>query len=109
MIQELFKENVPYRKFQSILTIYIEIIEPLARALWSLESPHTNAADVYIFWLAIAAKLRKLFSKGEAITGIAPSISRAVSTIVSRRFKAFVNESPTDIYFTAFFLHPSAS
>ncbi|KAF8326496.1 ribonuclease H-like domain-containing protein [Amanita rubescens] len=108
-IWELFKENVPYRKFQSILTIYIKIIKPLARALWSLESLHTNAADVYIFWLAITAKLRKLFSKGEAITGITPSISSAVSTIVSHHFKAFVNESPTDIYFTTFFLHPSYS
>ncbi|KAF8348985.1 hypothetical protein F5887DRAFT_1071140 [Amanita rubescens] len=55
------------------------------------------------------SKLRKLFSKGEAITGITPSISSAVSTIVSRRFKAFVNESPMDIYLTAFFLHPSYS
>ena len=33
-----------------------------------------NASDVYIFWLAVAAMLKKLFAQGPEVTGI-PTIN----------------------------------
>lgn len=85
---------------------YITIVAPLARSLWSLESSSANAADVFIFWLAIAASLRKFFGLGISKTGISDLLARKVTTIINRRYKAMIDESPTDIYFTAFFLDP---
>ncbi|KAF8148580.1 hypothetical protein B0H34DRAFT_802808 [Crassisporium funariophilum] len=98
-----------YTQFQIDIAEYLTVVEPIARSLWSLESPHTNAADVFIFWLAIAAKLKQLFSQTEADSGIQALVARKVTAIINCRYKAFINESPTDIYFTAFFLHPSVT
>lgn len=100
-----------YATFQLQLLQYVKIVEPIARSLWSLESPHANAADVFIFWLAIAAYLKDLFSKNSDETGIQPSLARKVTGIINRRYKEFIDESSgsggdRDIYFTAFFLHP---
>jgi hypothetical protein len=100
-----------YVTFQLQSSQYITIVEPIARSLWSLESPQANAADVFIFWLAIAASLKELFSKGSEETGIQPRLAKKVTAIINRRYKEFINESSgsggdRDIYFTAFFLHP---
>jgi hypothetical protein len=89
-----------------ILVQYITIVAPLARALWSLESSQANAADVFIFWLAIAATLNELFSRPSSVTGINRTVIRTVTSIINKRYKAFIDESPSDIYFTAFFLDP---
>jgi hypothetical protein len=66
----------------------------------------TNAADVFVFWLAITSTLKDLFSKSERITGITETLKRKVTAIINQRYKAFIDQSPSDIYFTAFFLDP---
>ena len=76
---------------------------PIARSIKALEGRVTNAADVYIFWLAIAASLRNLFSQDQDIDN---ELAQKVTAIVNRRYKEFIDHSPTDIYFTAFFLDP---
>jgi len=78
-------------------------VGPLARSIWSLEAAEANAADVFIFWLAIAATLKELFSSD---SGIPESLSQKIIAIINRRYKEFIEESPTDIYFVAFFLDP---
>ena len=65
-----------------------------------------NAADVYIFWLAIAASLRNLFLDDTDIDG---ELAGKVTAIVNRRYKEFIDNSPTDVYFAAFFLNPRKS
>ena len=85
---------------------YVDIVNPLARSLWSLESPQANAADVYIFWIAIIATLKDLFSQNKKETFIGKPLARKVTAIINTRYKAFIDNSPTDIYFTAFFLDP---
>ncbi|RXW19648.1 hypothetical protein EST38_g6203 [Candolleomyces aberdarensis] len=47
--------------FKLVLDQYIDIVEPMIRALWCLESAFANPSDVYAFWLAIGATLKKLF------------------------------------------------
>jgi hypothetical protein len=97
------RSNPAYNKFEQDLLRYISIVAPLIRSLWSLEAAHANAADVLVFWLASAATLRDLFSKGPDATGIPISLANNVIMIVNTRFeKFFVN----DIYFTAFALDP---
>lgn len=86
--------------------MYTSTMAPIARSIKALEGRDANAADVYIFWLAIAALLRKLFSQDEDID---EAVTHRVTAIVNRRYKEFIDNSPTDIYFTAFFLDPRKS
>jgi hypothetical protein len=92
-----------YNEFEQVLLQYITIVAPIIRSLWSLEAAHANASDVYIFWLAIAATLNDLFSKGTNVTGIPVSLAREVTAIFNKRYKEFFTN---DVYFTAFALDP---
>lgn len=94
------------RTYLNELTVYTSIMAPIARSIKALEGRAASAADVYIFWLAIAASLRNLFTCDEDID---KELARKVTAIVNRRYKEFINDSPTDIYFTAFFLDPRMS
>ncbi|KAJ3859225.1 ribonuclease H-like domain-containing protein, partial [Lentinula novae-zelandiae] len=93
-------------EFRLALVQYIKIIDPLARALWSLEAAQTNATDVYLFWFAIAAELKELFSLGEPVTGIDDALAGKVIKIFNARYKAFIDNTPYDPYFTSFYLDP---
>ena len=79
---------------------------PIARSIKALEGQAANAADVYIFWLAIAASLWNLFQHDRDID---KGLAEKVTTIVNKWYKEFIDNSPTDIYFTAFFLNPHKS
>lgn len=81
-------------------------MEPIARSIKALEGRAANAADIYIFWLAIASSLRSLFARDG---DIGEETAENVTAIINRRYKEFIDDSPTDIYFTAFFLDPRKS
>ena len=93
-----------YGEFEQSLLQYISIVAPIIRSLWSLEAAHANTADVFIFWLACAATLKDLFSKGPDITGIPNSLAEAVIAIFNKRYAEFFKN---EIYFTTFALDPS--
>ncbi|KAK0220637.1 ribonuclease H-like domain-containing protein [Armillaria fumosa] len=95
-------------EFQLALKHYSTIIGPLARLLWALKAAQTNAADVYMFWLAIVAELRDIFSRPED-TGIEPDLAKKIIHIFLRRHREFIDESPGDIYFIAVYLNPHES
>ena len=105
-LHQLFTTHTRYLRFQLQLVQYIAIVGPLARSLWSLEASQANAADVFIFWLAIASNLKEIFSKSSEATGISRTLARQVTAIINHRYKEMIDESPSDIYFTAFFLDP---
>ena len=88
------------------LSAYTSIMAPIAHSIKALEGRAANAADVYIFWLAIAASLRNIFTRDDEID---TELAKKVTAIVNRRYKEFIDGSPTDIYFTAFFLDPRES
>lgn len=92
-----------YSNFERILLQYINIVAPIIRALWSLEAAHANTSDVFVFWLAIAATLKDLFSKGSEKTGIVDSLARQVTAIFNKRYKEFFTN---EVYFVAFMLDP---
>ena len=81
-------------------------MEPIACSIKALEGQSANAADVYIFWLAIASSLQTLFIRDGDIN---KELAEKVTTIVNKRYKEFINDSPTDVYFAAFFLDPHKS
>ena len=80
--------------YSSELATYTSIMAPIARSIKALEGRVTNAADVYIFWLAIAASLRKLFLRDQDIN---KELAQKVTAIVNRRYKEFIDKSPTDM------------
>ena len=92
-----------YGNFEGMLLQYINIVAPIIRSLWSLEAAHANASDVFIFWLAAAATLKDLFSKGSEKTGITDLLAREVMGIFNKRYKEFFANK---IYFVAFTLDP---
>ena len=92
-----------YSKFEQILLQYITIVAPIIRSLWSLEVAHANASDVFNFWLAIAATLNDLFSKGPNVTGISVALACKVMAIINKRYQEFFTN---EIYFVAFMLDP---
>ena len=92
-----------YGQFEQMLLQYINIVAPIIRSLWSLEAARANASDVFIFWLAIAATLKDLFSKGVEKTGISSSLACEVTAVINKRYKEFFTN---EVYFTAFALDP---
>lgn len=85
------------------LNTYIDIIGPFIRSLWSLEAAHANASDVFVFWLAIGATLKDLFSKDKDETGLSRTLARRVIAIFNARWAEFFTN---DVYFTTFALDP---
>ena len=96
-------------RFAQDVSRYNLIAAPFAHAIRSLEHSDTTAADVFAFWTGIQLSLRKLFAQGEHITGIGQDLEQQVTDITNRRYKQFVDDGPSDIYFSAFFLDPSTS
>jgi len=87
------------------LTKLLEVIGPFAKSIKCLESAHSTAADVYLFWLAIVAQLEQLFGKKQG--GALPNrIKEQIRAITNRRFNGMINNAPTDVYVAAFFLDP---
>lgn len=99
----IFKSGTQGLKFKLDLSRFVGILEPAALALKCLESPHTNPADVFVFWVATAAAMNKYLTSEE----FSEPVKRAIRLIVNKRFNGMINKSPSDVYFAAFFLSPS--
>jgi hypothetical protein len=87
------------------LTRLVEIIGPFAKSIKCLESSHSTAADVFVFWLATISHLDQLFRDHKL--GIPGGVKEDIRAITNRRFNGMINDGPTDIYLTAFVLNPS--
>ncbi|KAJ3753918.1 ribonuclease H-like domain-containing protein [Lentinula raphanica] len=93
-------------KFRQSLHAYTTIIDPVIRALWSLEAADANASDVFVFWLAIAGYLDEMMKRPEGATGIPANVTPEVKSIYNTRYNAFFSN---DLYFVAFLLDPRYS
>ncbi|KAL0564676.1 hypothetical protein V5O48_017368 [Marasmius crinis-equi] len=105
-VSETFKGQMKGTTFQFTSVQYSRVVGPMARSIWQLEAVQTNAADVFLFWLAMGAKLKALLDAKETDTGITVSLASKIRHIFNARYREFIEESPGDIYFTCFFLHP---
>lgn len=91
-------------QFELKLRKLLEVIGPFAKAIKCLESTHSTAADVYLFWLAIVAQLDHLFRENKVL--LPDHVKEDVRAITNRRFNGMLNKTSSDIYLTAFFLDP---
>jgi hypothetical protein len=85
----------------------IKVLTPFAKTIASLESSQSNPADVYLFWLAILASLKRLFDDDTA--GFSVSEAGEIRAIANARFRELLQEGPDDCYISAFYLNPSMS
>jgi hypothetical protein len=86
------------------LTKFVEVIGPFAKSIKCLESTHSTAADVYLFWLAIMSQLEELFREDKI--KLPNNVKEEIRAITNRRFNGMINDAPTDVYVAAFFLDP---
>lgn len=93
--------------FELELTKIISVLGPFAKAIECLEHSHCTAADVFLYWLAIQSQLQYLFEENRV--GLPASAIEDIRAIANRRFDEMINESPNDVYLTAFYLDPRKS
>ena len=91
-------------KFEQSLTKFINVGMPFARAIQCLESSHSTASDVLIFWLSVMCHLEELFKDNP--DELSAEVMDDVRAISNQRFNGMINERPEDIYVTALFLDP---
>src|SRR6266567_270748 len=95
--------------FRRALTLLGSVIMPIARAIQCLESKEINAADVYLYWLAVVAQLHNLFARDNklATPKYSTSLKEKIRAIVNYRFGQLIfNERSQNIYLIAFSLDP---
>jgi len=73
------------------------------KAIQCLESPETNPADVYLYWLAVDSQLVYLFSHNQV--GLSAETMEDIRAITNRHFDQMINKSPNNVYIMAFFLN----
>ncbi|KAJ7215069.1 ribonuclease H-like domain-containing protein, partial [Mycena pura] len=95
--------SIDFLRFKTAIEIYINIVGPMIRSLWSLEAARARGSDVFIFWHAIAATLKHLLEQPTSTTGISLTLARRITTIFNRRFKKFFEN---EFYFVTFCMDP---
>jgi hypothetical protein len=95
------------KTFEHELEQLLLIIRPVAKSIKCLESSHATASDVYVFWLAVMASLEDLIL-GDKLD-LPMHLVERIRRLCNYRFDKMINEGPSDIFVTAFFLDPRAS
>ncbi|RXW11937.1 hypothetical protein EST38_g13918 [Candolleomyces aberdarensis] len=92
----------PY-EFEIALSQLVSVGQPLARAIECLEAASTNPADVFLYWIAVTAKVKDVLSTCR----IPNEVCQQVRKIVNRRWKEFFVERPTNVHLCALYRHPA--
>ncbi|KIO25436.1 hypothetical protein M407DRAFT_25235 [Tulasnella calospora MUT 4182] len=98
-------------KFEAGLTQLKTLLEPLARAVKCLESSLSTPADVYLFWLAVAATYRDIFRDNSSDGGLQlpDDVISEIRAIVNTRYQQMIEHPSKQVYLATFFLDPSES
>ncbi|KAG1764577.1 hypothetical protein EV702DRAFT_1204959 [Suillus placidus] len=91
--------------FQLLLSQLLAVIGPPAKAIKCMESSFANAADIYEFWLAVQAMFEEVRKKNTVKLPV--SVLEKIRRLCNYRFNQTINEAPSDIFVTAFFLVPA--
>ncbi|KAL5476496.1 hypothetical protein ACEPAI_3353 [Sanghuangporus weigelae] len=78
------------------------VLAPIAKSITCLESAHSTVADIYVFWLAVAAEIHRILDEEDLEEAIKDHIRRTVNF----RFDQMINDAPSDVYITGFILDP---
>ncbi|KAF8600207.1 hypothetical protein BDV93DRAFT_447951 [Ceratobasidium sp. AG-I] len=107
-IRELVSEGSATLNFEMQLTVLTSLLNPILRALTCLESSFSTPADVLLFFSAALSSLNLILCTGTHGVRDEASVTM-IRGFCNRRFSQLINESPDDIYVTAFYLNPSDS
>ena len=107
MNDSFIPETAETLSFQLLLSQLLAVIGPPAKATKCLESSFSNAADVYEFWLAVQAAFLDVSQKNSV--KLPTSVLEKIRRLCNYRFNQMINEGPSDIFITAYFLVPSES
>lgn len=99
-------DTIATKTFEHDLEQLLLVIGPIAKSIKCLESSHSTVADVYLFWLAIMASLEDLIENDKLALSM-PVIEK-IRRLCNWRFNKMINDSPSDIFITGFFLVPRA-
>ncbi|KZP06363.1 hypothetical protein FIBSPDRAFT_940040 [Athelia psychrophila] len=104
-IHRLFvKDSYAADTFTMGLKRLIKVLKPFAKTIASLESSQANPADVYLFWLAILANLKRVLDSGD--TGFSAGEAGQIRAVANEPFRELLQEGPTDCYISVFYLDP---
>ncbi|KIM38034.1 hypothetical protein M413DRAFT_76363 [Hebeloma cylindrosporum] len=102
--QHVFIENTQATlQFEIHITQFIATGEGIARAIECLEANSTNPADVYLYWLAVVAKMKQTLE-----TACLPDeVCGQIRGIMVSRWREFFVYGPTNVHLSAFYLNPN--
>jgi len=109
IIHKIFDDTDSAYSFWRVLTLLGSVIMPIARAIQCLGSKEINAADVYLYWLAVVVQLHDLFARDDKLAAPKYSLSlkEKIRAIVNYRFNQLIfNKHSQNIYLIAFSLDP---
>ena len=89
--------------FEMEVSQFVDIGHPIACAIECIEATATNPADVYLYWLAIIARLKEVLETSH----LPDSVRGEIRGIVNKRWREFFVDSPTNVHLAAFYLNPS--
>ena len=94
--------------FRERMAEFVNLTNPLARAILCLESPHTSPADILIFVAAALIMYKRTFMDltRDPIPGTSPPVNQIASIITSRYKELIDSKNGHDAYFTCMLLHP---
>lgn len=90
--------------FQLTLQQLLAVTGPPAKATRCLEAAFANAADIYMFWLAVQASFAELSKKN--LIKLPNHVLEKIRKLCNYRFNQMINAGPSDIFVAAFFLVP---
>ena len=100
---DVFVDNMEHLNFQLRLTQFVAVGEGFARCIECLEAGQTNPADVYLYWLALVARLKQVLQTCK----LPDSVCDEIRGIINERWKEFFVNGPTNVHLSAFYLNPS--
>lgn len=97
-------DTVTAKSFEQELEQFLLVIGLAAKSIKCLKSSHATASDVYLFWLSVMASLDDLI-KADKLNLPLPVVKK-IRRLCNYRFNKMINEGPSDVFVTAFFLDP---
>jgi len=88
--------------FEMALSQFVDIGYPIACAIECLEAAAANPADIYLYWLAIVARMKEVLETSH----LPDSVRGKIRGIINVRWCEFFVEGPTNVHLTAFYLNP---
>ncbi|KDR72460.1 hypothetical protein GALMADRAFT_142787 [Galerina marginata CBS 339.88] len=103
----LFTQNMASLQFELRLTQFVAVGEGIARCIECLEATAkataTNPADIYLYWLAMLARMRQTLET----CALPDDVCGQIRGIINSRWQEFFINGPTNVHLSAFYLNPT--